>query len=476
MISAAEQLTGEGDRDEVLRDVWLVFVTTWAAAVLFHLAGNPTLAPPWGRAVLGAAAVAVLARPRQVWLAVPLAAAVVGNVWLEAPLLGNHWLLHGFIALIVGGGVLLAHGHPATSMVRIAGPARLTLLAFYSFAAFAKLNADFFDPDVSCAVFYLRESADSWNALGLAQGIGDLGDRLVAILVAAIELSVPVMLLVRRTRNAGVMLGLAFHYVLAVDRSHQFADFSAVLVCLFLLFLDPATVSSGVDRLRAVRRQVADRWSSGPELVHLAGVLLLAGVVVYACGPRSWNAAPALLDLVVLAWLVLGVAVIFATLVAIRAEPGASRPLLAHGRSWLLVIPVIAVLNGLTPYLEVKSSAGWNMYSNLAVADGESNHFLVRRGLPLTDGHERLVRVEETTDQSLGFYRDSDWLLPERQLLDHLADRPGDVVEGSIDGEPVRYVGGETGARPTWQQKFQVFRAVDSKGAVGCQPSFGPAR
>ena len=459
-----------GARDAQLRDVWLVFVVTWAAAVLFHLAGNPTLAPPWGRALMGGTAVAVILRPRNPWFGAALAGSVVVGVWLEAPFLGNHWLLHGLLAVVVVGAVVSARGDAVDSMDRIAGPARLLLLAVYFFAAFAKLNGDFFHPDVSCAVVYLRESADSWGGLGVVDQLGDLVARAVAIAVAVIELSVPLLLVVRRTRRAGIVLALVFHFVLAVDRLHHFAIFSSVLVCLFLLFLDPRTVSRGVDQLRAVRSRVEAHWSSGPELGHLGAVLLLAGIVVYASGPRSWNAEPALKDIVVGAWLVYGVVVVVCSLVTIRRARGFDVTNLVPRRSWLLLVPVVAFLNGLSPYLELKSGIGWNMYSNLAVVDGESNHLLVRRGIPLTDVNKRLVKIESSTDPSLGFYIDSPWLLPERQLLDHIAERDGIVVEGSIGGRPVRYVGGEAEARPTWQRKFQVFRAVDAVGPTECQP------
>ena len=38
----------------------------------------------------------------------------------------------------------------------------------------------------------------------------------------------------------------------------------------------------------------------------------------------------------------------------------------------------LVVANGLTPYLELKTGYGWNMYANLRTVDGETNHFLVR--------------------------------------------------------------------------------------------------
>src|SRR2546430_10827189 len=47
--------------------------------------------------------------------------------------------------------------------------------------------------------------------------------------VAGIELSIPVLLLVRRTRHLGVVVGLVFHRLIALDQSHLFSDFSSVL-------------------------------------------------------------------------------------------------------------------------------------------------------------------------------------------------------------------------------------------------------
>ena len=454
-----------------------MFQVAWAAAVLFHLAGNPTLAPWWGRLLLGTAALLAIVRPRTVSLTIPLAVAVLVNVWLEAPVLGNHWLLHGFVAIVVVGGAIAGRCRPAPTTTRIIGPLRLTLLAFYSFAAFAKLNADFFDPAVSCAVFYLRESADSWGALALVDGLGGAGERAVAVIVAVVELSIPVLLFLRRTRNLGVVVGLVFHLVLAVDRSHQFADFSSILAVLFLLFLDPSTVSAGVHRLRRGMTLLTERVPSAPELLRTALVLLVGAVVAYASGPSTWNAPPVLRELAVFGWIVTGGALIGVVVTALRDEPGGNGRLLAPGSSrWLLVVPLLAFLNGLTPYLEIKTGTGWNMYSNLAVIDGESNHYLIRNGLPLTDGHERLVQIVEADGVGLEFYLDSEWVLPEQMLLDHLADRPDARVEAVVDGRPVTYVGGESDGRPEWLQKFQVFRAVDASGAVDCQPSFGPAR
>jgi hypothetical protein len=460
-----------------LETVWLLFGVTWPIAVLFHLAGNTRLAPDWGRAALGVAAIGLLARPRSCRFAVALAAAVLLNVWLEAPLLSNHFLLHGLVALTVLGALTVARGKTSVAMASMSGPLRLLLLVFYAFAAFAKLNTDFFDPAVSCGVFFLEESARSWGLGGLVEGWASVAQRGVAVLVAAIELAIPVLLVVRRTRAVGVVLALVFHFVLALDRSHQFFDFSSVLLVLFLLFLPLDGIERAHGRLEQLGSLLDRRWASGRELLRLVALAGAGLVVLVASGPGEWPAPPVLRNVGVVVWLLYGAGGVGFAVTASRGSWKSDRRLFPAGSARvLLVVPVLALLNGLTPYVELKTAASWNMYSNLAVVDGESNHLLIGSGLPLTDAHERLVEVVAADRVGLDFYIGSDWRVPELMLVDHLADRPGAVVVGVVDGETVRYEGGEAAARPMWQRKTQVFRAVDGQGPVSCQPSFGPAR
>jgi hypothetical protein len=58
----------------------------------------------------------------------------------------------------------------------------------------------------------------------------------------------------------------------------------------------------------------------------------------------------------------------------------------------------VVFINGLTPYLEMNTDYGWNIYSNLVTVDGESNHLLIRSTLPLRSGHEDLAAIVESDD------------------------------------------------------------------------------
>ena len=74
-------------------------------------------------------------------------------------MLGNHWLLAGIVSLAY----LLTWGQwdsfePA---------ARVILLLFYGFAAFAKINSGFLDPTTSCGVFYANQALTEVGLAGI---------------------------------------------------------------------------------------------------------------------------------------------------------------------------------------------------------------------------------------------------------------------------------------------------------------------
>jgi hypothetical protein len=462
-----------------------LFSVLWALAAVWHLLGNTVLAPGWAQAGVAVAAGLVLWRPGSVAPLAGLAAISVVLLWEEAPVLGNHWLLAGFVDLAILMAVAVAVLRRRWSdrvdlAARLFPVARLCLLGFYGFAAVAKLNSAFFDRSTSCAVFYFRESTD---AIGLSalqlSGAGWLQWAVIAA-TAATELSIPVLLVVRRTRHLGVVVGLVFHALLAVDRSHQFFDFSSVLFALFVLFLLPSAGIWVAERIGSVRARLALVDERLPLLVHaaLAAIPTLAGLAV-AVGLLDVGQA---LEVGWWPWQLVAVAVVVATLRHLHQRPPAPSPrALRPHHAIFLAVPLLVIVNGLTPYLELKTGYGWNMYSNLRTVDGESNHFLVRRTLPLTDEQADLVHIWSTDDPGLAGYVAQDYALTWRQLRTYLADHPGVRItyqRGSAvvalhraadDPELVEPV-------PEWRQKLQVFRAVDLRSPERCLPSFGPAR
>ncbi len=348
--------------------------------------------------------------------------------------------------------------------------ARVTLLVAYGFAAFSKLNEGFFTPSASCGPFYARETLGVW---GLAP-ILDRGpaERLVIVATMAVECSVPVLLVFRRTRHFGVLLGLVFHSVIALDTKHLFTDFSGVLLALFLLFLPPS--------FAPWLRERARRWRYRPWPLILVATLI--SVLQWGSRGTDGEPPPGVQALGFLVWLIFDVAVLVAVAGYLRrvrppAEPGMLR--IAPG--WLALIPVLALVNGFTPYLELKTGFGWNMYSNLVTVDGRSNHLLLRGTFPVTGEQHRLVTVLASNDPRLRSYGTSGYRIPLLQMRDYAGRHPASSLRYELDGvvreaprigaDPV--LGREV---PLWRAKLQLFRAVDVQDPPRCLDRWGAAR
>lgn len=462
-----------------------LFGVMWAGAALWHLFGNPYQGEPWTEALLVLAAGAVLWRPGDRRALAALAVAGLVAMWEEMPVTGNHWVLVGFVdlALLVALGVGAWRGRRSddSDLVRRFVPvARLCLLVAYAFAAFSKLNTSFLDPEVSCATFYFDQTTDS---IGLSALQLD-GARWVSYAVIfgtiAVELSVPVLLALRRTRHVGVLVALVFHGLLALDRTNHVYDFSSMLFPLFVLFLPPTTGGWVRERVGSVRARLALAGDSVPRLTHLLLVAIptALGLLVATDGVDGATA----IDLAWFPWQVYAALCIAAAVVYLRQRPptaprGALRP---HHAAYLAV-PLLVVLNGLTPYLELKSSYGWNMYSNLQTVGGESNHIIVRRTLPLSSIQDDLVRIVSTDDPTLALYDDLDYDLTWQQLRIYLSEHPDASLvyqrgAARVSLAPASSNPELVARQPGWREKLQPFRPVDRREAVRCRPPFGPAR
>ena len=390
---------------------------TFALAALLHLWGNTaaligsvTFQPGMrllAAAGVGLAAVVVLLRPWSPSAIDALAGALVAKALVDLPVTPNHQLLLALMSL----SWLLARAVTRFSADARAGPmlvgGRATFLVAYGFAAFAKLNGDFFDPAVSCAV-EMTDSLLGWVLPG--QMPGWLATAAMPT-TATIELAVPLLLVSPRTRRFGVLLGLIFHGLLALDPLRHFYDFTGAVALGLVWFLPaaaffdnrvtftrgrPVHPVGGPDEAAAFTSMAAR--TSGPPtagalpfsrvfIAVLCGLMTLLIPVGIANPFTLWVVAVPLV-----AWLAWGLggeawrSKRVDTAQPPHSEPGqAPHPRLSTATTALVLVPaLVAFANGLAPYLEVKNYGSWNMYSNLRVVDGESNHLLVGRSLPVS--------------------------------------------------------------------------------------------
>ncbi|HEY5645023.1 MAG TPA: hypothetical protein VIS76_03695 [Pseudomonadales bacterium] len=441
------------------------FARLWSVAILAHLIGNPRVGQLWPNttalgvttALLGLIAAVLVVFPDDRRILSASAVGVLVVAWFEAPFIGNHWVVASFVSLAI----LFAQSR-RDPWVWFSRTGRWILLGFYSWAAFNKLNAGFFDPDVSCGVVY----ANQWlEAAGLgafaAGGLVGLG---VAAGSALIELAVPVLLAIPRTRRWGVLLGFVFHGVISLDFGQHFYDFTALLLAMFTLFLPD-------DVLAALERRI-----TAPRRTQMLIAAVPALLVLVSLGPMNAATVWLLTKGVFIVWIPFLLWALVSTHQQMRRRGDLDVDLRLRDPIAIGLVAIV-VFNGLTPHLELKTGYGWNMYANLVTAQGESNHFVIRRTLPLTDVQERLAEVEQSNDPGLQAYIDSGYLLPERRLLHYLSDHRQTSVRYTVGAETIEGTGAQLGVPlPVLVEKWQLFRAVDARRPVRCQTTWLPAR
>jgi hypothetical protein len=435
------------------------FAALWAAASLFDIASNHAWS---GFALLAALAAWTLLQPDRL---LPLAALATGHVLTlvrAAPFVSNHTLFAGLVnvtLLAAMGLVLMRRRRARVDAGEVfdswAPAARAALIVLYVFVVFHKLNADFFDPAVSCGTdFYAAQ-------LGRFAFLPHAASAAAASLYAAIasEAAIPVLLSLRRTRNAGVLFAAAFHWMLAVNPKDAFYNFSSMLVAVFFLFAAAGPAGDWLARLGVRRVTRASRT-----------FLLVAGGCAVA---QIWmRHAGGSVDPFLLLWMVYGVGLMagFAWVVRGRwRESARAVDVFALPAPALLALPIVVGLNGLSPYVGFKTEVSWAMFSNLRTDAARSNHWIVPAGFEIGRDADDLVAVTASSDPGLAHVAARGDLIPYFELRRHPEASIAYVQDGVVHA--YAHVRDDPRYRPlSWiTRKTRVFRPVSAAGPETCR-------
>jgi len=374
-----------------IRDQTDVFCVLWTIAHVAHVLrkSQPTEPIAW---LILAAAVFVLARPTASWRIGVLAVAQLLYLAQKMPMTDNHGYIMGFANLGLVTAVVMGrkNGFRLPRSYVLA-----TLLISYGAASVAKLNAGFFDIGVSCSVEMLY---DAVAAIGLEPGSLRPIEPAMPFLIAAIELAVPLSLIIPGTRRFGVILIVLFHWSLSLSPTATALDFTLVVYSMTFLVL-PREAGTIV-RERA--HPVTAVFQSGTKARYAAFAFLVVFLVVslstgwgFPNRNRNWI------------WLAIMALIFGSSLIALalRLGPGESSLLSTEGRGVPQLVPfallvLLQVLNVSAPYLGIKTAGSYVMYSNLQTERGKSNHFLIPR-LPMETIMDDHVEIVATSNRKL---------------------------------------------------------------------------
>ena len=394
------------------------------------------------------AALAVMVLPTAPLLGL-LAALHVGTVVQHLPEVYNHWYFGGLVSFTLllafgavwwrarGGGPRAGEALPAA----FAPAARWSLLLLYGLSGLHKLNRDFFDPVVSCASVLYR---------GLRAGLPVLPDApvmgpLAIGLTLAVELGLPVLLLVSRTRRSGVAAGILFHLLMAAA---GYPRFSATGLALLVLFLPSLPRPAPAFRIGAV------------------ATLLAAAMLV-----------PEQRDNLFL-WATLGFCGGLLALCFVPGDPNSPHRAVAWRPALPAMLgPALILFSGLTPYLGLGTERALSMYSNLRTEGARTNHFLIPAGLQLAPYQADLVEPLQSSSAPLARLASDRMVIPWAELRARLTEATrssGPVsltyLRGSRRHETGSAASDSLLALPVsiLQLKFMRFRAVERAGPRRC--------
>lgn len=436
--------TSVAERLDNARWMFDVFAFLLALGVLFHQAYLSDWRVFSHHMVVSLAAIAVLARPSSVNRLAVLAASQIVASAIDLPNLRNHWLLLMLICGVLLHSAWLVKRRSADSSVdrgewflAFAPAVRVMLITTYAFAAFAKLNVGFFNPELSSAVALYGRMAGYLPFLPDGEWT-----RVPALLgTVAIEAAMPLLLIVRRTRMLGILLAASFHFAMAVTGFIPFSGLGMAFLFVFLPLEAARWTQSAAAKERlpvGLAYQAADAFRSRTGFVAMVTVWLGAAVVRTA-------------DLVPLPWMKLlttrvaqasyatyAVLAIVILLLVIRegVRRGGFRAF-RFPHPVLAALPVLLIFNGLSPYLGLKTESSFTMYSNLQTEGDQWNHLILPGAVRIFDTQDELITIVSSTDSVLMSDAERGLRWVPFELNRYLSDRPEVALTYRYKGEEI---------------------------------------
>ncbi len=459
-------------------DGLIAFSPVWAAAAMFSLAGDRNIllfrdGPLLALLSWTAIAVALLLvwRPRWTYLLGLLAALMTVRYAIAMPVAGNNKMIAAFMnvaILIIGVHALVRYRDSAElreniyEHMRIVARALLAVMYFYGI--FHKINADFFDPRVSCAVALYMPLADGF---GLQHSL--IGKYLAIWSTLLVEAIAIVALYWKRYFAVGLLLALMFHFVIPISVYSWYMDFSSLVLALYILSVPREVSEQFYDRCAGLFRSLRERFGTlGQALpfgIVIGGAVALVAVLATFNRKVPITPAHAYQSVWVLLWVVYGgVTMILLADAALRHLPwqgtaGQRRPV------WLYAVPATLFIICTAPYLGLRTEASIAMFSNLHTEAGVSNHLLLKEPPYLFDYQRDVAMIKASSDPGLQHFADRSLGLVMFSLQERLRKKPQHWVTYELNGvRHERATAGSLGAfthANAWERKLLIFKHVD---------------
>ena len=248
---------------------------------------------------------------------------------------------------------------------------RYSTAIVYFFAFFAKLNIDYINPEFSCSTKFYN------NIHGFFPFFPESEFLNYFIIYSSIilEAALPVFLIL--FPRVTVPIAVLFHLGLSFDLYQYFTNFSAVMFLCLASFIPSGTIP--------------DFKIKKPKLLSFITAILFLTIVIAGHSlyhlvstfpPEQFRAN--VYNFVYFrhaVWCIYAFTFSWFIISFLFKNP---IPKISLSKNFFaLFIPALVLINGLSPYIGLKTRTSFNMYSNLRMGSDYSNHLLVPRSLDL---------------------------------------------------------------------------------------------
>lgn len=429
----------------------------------------------WADLPVVLAAILVLIRPRNPYFLLSASAANIVVFLMSSPTGSNHWTMQFFINVMLWASYfMLAFTRRSWRInpddwLDIFRPAVcIYVLLLYLFASLHKLNSGFLFSEHSAALRIYHNIAYGWYSeyMGVVAHLIPTDEAFLAIvphLSIFIELAIPALLFFKPTRLVAIFVGMSFHGLLSIRGYAPQIDFPIVLGATYLLFMP----NGGIDIINAsVLRRLREYRFYEPFKSIIVPAILLAVIFVpllYSLPAQPYNYWFTFANLKLYFWATYAAVYIamagFLILRLGRAQFDHSLQLFRSLRLPLIPILVSVCFLGMSPYLGLRTSGAFTMYSNLETMGGKSNHLFMPTELQIFD-YQKQVCVIETTAEDIPASALTGELLTYYQFRQLTRKNPEEAITYTFKGE--RYELARIADKPelvaeaTWFERFYL--------------------
>lgn len=337
---------------------------------------------------------------------------------------------------------------------------RGSLLVMYVFGIFHKINSDFLNPITSCAVHLWEDMPAPFSLFG-----GSFIDYSAIYGTYVVEGGIMLGLLYRPTRYIGLVFGIFFHLFLGLSDYAAYIAFTTLSISLHVMWLDRA----GTDRIAASPEMAyINARIHQPLFVAAFLIFLVGGALAMSRHDFSLSNLYLLPFVLPLCFLILK-----------YGRDAKDQLTESFGKAaWVVGIASAGFYfaNGAMPYFGLKTAQSINMFANLRLEGGVSNHAVFGDAPgPFT----YLDNVAEVTEASqspfLDDYRKRGFAIVYYDLIAHLADNPDVSVSYRMNGQTFANISAadvkadiDAQVHHPWVRKWFHFQPVQLQQPEAC--------